>query len=97
MFYIFILICILKSLIAQDIEIKIPMTINNTNPIDHYIYTNRGLKPLSFQNVMKYTEIPPKFNAESPKYILFNSRKMDKVRLFEGRIHGRPGFKRRVK
>lgn len=70
-----LIFCILLFLNISNssvpIEIKIPMKISNLYPVNQYIYTNRGLQPLSVQNILKYKEMPNKFELEPAKTISF--------------------------
>lgn len=87
-------IIILPIVLCQDIVIRIPLRNNPKDPSNHYIHTNHGLRPLSLQNVMGYTEIPPHFNFKENKKIFFEKEKRGRDMYYSGSFDGLQGRRR---
>lgn len=93
----FLLLFVKRSPASVPIVIRIPLKIDNLNPLNQYIHTNRGFEPLSIQNLVRYTEIPPKFTIREGKKILLEeirNRRGDKT--YSGTFDAYFGRKRMI-
>lgn len=86
------------TLASVPIVLKIPLTVDLTYPVNQYIRTRYGFRPLSIRTLMKYTEIPPKFTISAGKKIMLDeARDRNGGRILSGSFQGFSGRKRMVK
>lgn len=72
------------------------MNIDFRRPVNQYIRTNRGMIPLSIQNLLEYTEISPKFTLRVPKHISLNEEIKKRNKIYSGSVYGYSGRRRMV-